>query len=329
MKNNMINIIIPVHNGGEYFNECLTSLIPIKEYIDNLILCINNSDTQKNDIEIAKIFLDSNSLNNKAILIIQKKEYSAVVHGKSFLKKIIDKNIDGNYMFLCHDDIILPDFKVFLENDFKKNEPGNAVNPTRSYYKTSFCDSNFELSFYPFRSLHTGISISEFVSRDIDRYYLTNLSGVIVDKYALREYYRLFKHLLYGYRAEYILLTNKRVNKILNTEFPVIGIREHPKQEGKQKHPKEQFHDDQFYFNYHYYITDDVLLRGKLSTTVIEYKCKTFHSLYSFIKTNIICLFYSGNLVAFVRNLNKAIILSLLYFCKRCKRKTILAMKGK
>lgn len=268
-----INIILPVYRGGDYFRECLASIVPHIDIVKCLYISINKSISQKEDIESAQEFIDKyTDLTVK--IYIRNRELTAKNHGYALLNDIMPVISAEYVMFLCHDDILLPSFSSEILPLLKNfcSDSSIVINPAREFYFESFTKENLRYTFYGLKLFPEGLDICQFISNDIDRHYITNISGIVFSRQCLTEYSKISKMLRYGYRAEYLLLASKTNTRIISTHVPVIGIREHSQQQGAINKPIARFIDDSIYFLYVYITRKDELLKNKLEKKILIIK---------------------------------------------------------
>lgn len=258
-----LTILIPVYKGCAWFKECLESLVLHKKYIGSVVVSFNKSEMQREDIKIFETFQKDNS-DIQCVQIVQPISCSAAWHGRLIWWNLRHYMGESHWMILAHDDVLLPSFSESL----KKLEHGIngsvAVNPSRSYYNDAIKPENFTFSYFGLKAYENGISVNDFISLDFSCHYITNMSGVILPRESLQYAGRLTSLLKHGYRAEYLYLTARGVEKILGTDVPVIGIRVHSGQEGSCNYKFARCWDEKVYLLHLLFRTNDKLLKRKI-----------------------------------------------------------------
>ncbi|MEG6503842.1 MULTISPECIES: hypothetical protein [unclassified Desulfovibrio] len=261
-----LTLILAVHNGGKSFQECLESIIPHLHCIDSLFVSINKGSAQEDDVVTWKNFLQQQP-DVQHTCLIQKKFLSAKQHAAIIYPKLLEtyKGMeDIYYLILCHDDMLMPNFSETVKDILPKLNAQTTVNPARAFYKDTFSKENHTFTFYGLLAHQDGISRENFISADIDRNYITNISGIILHRTVYENAMKWCLRTVYGYRSEYLLLASKGVKKIMGTQEPLVGIRLHSAS-GSSLAPTWKIRIDEYiYLLYMYFTTNDPFLREKL-----------------------------------------------------------------
>lgn len=258
-----LTVIIPVYKGGTWFRECLDSLVPHKKYIGSVVVSINKSGIQDEDVKTFEYFKEKNK-DIECIKLVQPFYCSAAWHGRFYSLRLRHYRGEPFWMLLSHDDVLLPGFSDCLEKLEQRIDDSVAVNPARSYYNETFTPDNFVFSYFGTKAYKNGISVNDFISLDFSCHYITNMSGVILPRESLRRAWCITRLLKYGYRAEYLYLTVRGVEKILGTDTPAIGIRVHKNQEGARDFKFARCWDEKIYLLYLLFTIKDERIRKKI-----------------------------------------------------------------
>jgi hypothetical protein len=259
-----LNLIIPVYEGGAYFQECLDSIVPHLDIFDFIIISINKSKNQQNDIDICSAFIKINN-KTKFKLFIRNKIYSAKQHGMEIYKDLKkDFDLQNSFiMHLCHDDILLPNFSTNIVSALPKLQKRVTINPAKKRYFENFSDANEFFTYFGLAAYSDGISRDDFLNLDIDRGILMGLSGIITHIDDYYEAWKITKFLIYGWRAEYLMLASKNIIKIHGTIHPLVGIRLHSESQSSLVKRHHIFIDEEIYYIYIHCTTSCKIFRAK------------------------------------------------------------------
>jgi hypothetical protein len=261
-----ITVIIPVYNGGKWFQECLESFLPHLECFDTIIASINKSPLQETDVTTFKEFQKKLPEHINSFYLKQKFSLSATAHGFFILWQLRQRKLKDVQMIMAHDDILLKNFSLVYHKIQHKINKNTIINPARSFFNTSFSEENKIYDYYGIKNFSDGFAVDNFILQDFDRHYITNISGVICTREALAKASSITRYLWYGYRAEYIVLTAPGVNTLCSTPEPIIGIRVHATQQGGIEKPRARRWDEFVYLVHLYHRTTDPVLRQKIRT---------------------------------------------------------------
>lgn len=266
-----LTLLIPVYNGGGWFRECLDSLLPHLHCFGHIIVSINKSPKQEEDIATFEAF-KKQAVGVVCKSLIQKRMTSGTVHLRYITLQLRHEIGDDFWFFLCHDDILLPSFfevyahmQPFLRNDV-------AINPGRSFFRESFVTENFAYTSFGSKVFENGIDVDAFINQDLDRHYITNVSGVIYPKTSRTYIMALQSLLLFGYRSEYIMLTGRGIRTIYTPPEPMVGIRLHANQQGSQQHPIARRWDEYVYMVHAYCRARDPFLCKKILARFLVFR---------------------------------------------------------
>jgi hypothetical protein len=184
-------------------------------------------------------------------------------------------------MVLCHDDILLPNFSNYIARLLPELRENTTVNPARSFFKDVFDENHLLFTDYGLLAYPNGIGREDFISRDLDRFFITNVSGIIINVKDAKEARKAQRLLLYGMRAEHFLLCSKSIETIYGTTEPLIGIRVHNKSQGALVKKHQTIIDQSIYFAYIYLTVNDKLLKNKILELVLKLFLRKFLSLES------------------------------------------------
>lgn len=259
-----LTVLITVYRGGVMFAECLNSLLPHMDCFAHIVVSINKSTLQDEDIATFERFCQQVPDGVTCTCLKQKIELSAKWHVVLLSRQLRHQTFSDYWMSLAHDDILLDGFsRIYKEISFQLNEK-QVVNPARSFFRNTFAPEQKIYDYYGMRHFPHGLPVDDFVLQDFDRHYVTNISGLIFHTQSLRRFFSNVKYLYYGYRAEYILMSSLGITTIVSTPEPIIGIRVHPAQQGSIQKPRARQWDEFVYLVHLYRRTTDPLLRQKI-----------------------------------------------------------------
>lgn len=253
-----------VYKGGDWFKECLDSLLPHTRCFGNIVVSFNNSPLQEKDMETFARFREKLPPSITCTCMKQRFSLSASWHGRIVRRWWQGKKFDDIWMCLAHDDILLSNFSEVYEKYAPLIDDTTIFNPARSYYHMSFTPENKRFDYYGFKSFPDGMPVDDFIQQDLACSYNTNMSGLCYSPETAQSISHVLDWLWYGYRGEYFLLTSPKIQKILSTPEPVIGIRMSPDQQGAINHPVIREWDECIYRLHLLRRTTDPLLRKKI-----------------------------------------------------------------
>lgn len=259
-----LTVVIPVYKGGEWFRECLESFLPHLACFDTIAASINKSETQEQDIATFREFQKKLPPDITSFYLRQRFSLNARGHAFFINWQLRKKKLAGFRMCMCHDDILLPSFSRNYAQIQPFLAPTTIINPARSFYFNEFLPHKWCHDYYGFRDFPQGLTIDDVALQTLDGIYITNVSGFIFHSSILKQFRRITRCLLYGYRAEYIVLTAPGATTVCSTPEPVIGIRVHAGSQGKIDKPLARMWDEHVYLIHLYRRTGDPLLREKI-----------------------------------------------------------------
>jgi hypothetical protein len=279
---NKLNLLIPVYDGGAFFQECLDSIVLHLDIFDFIIISINNSENQQKDINICNAFIADNK-NGRFKIFVQSKKYSALRHGIKIYKDIkSDIDLQNSFIiFLCHDDILLENFSTSIMQLLPKLHINIAVNPARRIYHENFIDTNILYTFFGLLAYPDGISRVDYINLLCDRAFILNMSGILLHINNYFQSCKILKFFIYGGHAEQIYLAQKNILKIYGTTEPLVGIRYHKNQQTRLISWYEKFYDKNI---------SEIYLYSTLSCKILKEKLICNSPILFFVKKLPLCI---------------------------------------
>ena len=214
-------LVIPVFRGGDFFAECLESVSAHVQKFDGILISLNGTeDSVREDRATA---LEFATLDAKRIQIITTGEFlSGESHNKFILDSLRGRGIieDDLVMNLFHDDLLAVDFErpELLADRVIAGDWLELVSDRRhqAISEPSVLASNW-LANWGFHGAWT------------------NGSGMIAPFAVWSDVAEKLESWKTGVRYEYLALTHKRVLTIQKSEQPLVRIRIHPGQAGRNQ----------------------------------------------------------------------------------------------
>lgn len=264
---NTICLLVRVHRGGQYWQECLTSMKPLFDSTEPLfheiVFSFSKNEFQSEDVAAANLILGlTPQLTTKVGLkiICQEVGMSAVRHHLEVMKEGI---IKSDFVFhLCHDDLLQIDGVRDLVHSISSLSERSvaAVGPfSWSETKESIAGTTRQLSRF-----QDGVTREEFVERDLTIPFYFSLSGICAPSRQFRKhlkYYSLFER---GFRFDHLLVTGPGITRIFQLSKPTVWVRLHDAQDGSQRTAHEFLEETLTYFIIQFFTLSGVALRAKL-----------------------------------------------------------------
>jgi predicted RNA-binding protein YlqC (UPF0109 family) len=270
-----ITLLVPVYNGGSYWEECAKNIKKFGHLFDNIIISINKGDLYRVDREVAEgIGLDNLEVK------IQNKMLGAVSHFDNIIRCVKTDYV----VILAHDDLLL-DGIGYLRENLELAGPGRDVAFLGTF---TFFKGSEEIA--QVKEICDGCMTKvEFIEYDLAKHFNLNISGMCLPVKSLLDNLEYFNNFISGIRYDYLLLTNNRISKICQLDDPTVKIRVHDNQQGKIIASKGRAVDSILFFMYHIIETNDEILKRKLidqlaGTMLMAIKTRTFYGIFFYIK---------------------------------------------
>ena len=219
-----VSLAVQVYNGGDYWRQCLESIIANKDLFDQIFISISNSQSQKYDVSLVEKFLSP-----QIHLLVHEQRMTSVEHGKKFDLWLSTFNLKGHIFWLCHDDLLLRDGLLQLKQ-LKLSQHEAVFGPWLFFEENGMKQP---LTVKQFRQGNgEPISRQKFGFLIDQQCYAINISGIVLPAFIFNK--RLFPwHLCsYGSRSEYLHLCNPEIKFIHQLHVPAVKIRHHANSEG-------------------------------------------------------------------------------------------------
>ena len=215
---------VAVYNGGGFWRECWESIKENLDILDGVYISVNYSESQKQDIELIK------SCPSSKVKWRKENEYlSSVAHCVNIDNWLLNFDLDGHILILCHDDILeRKGLRKLKELELKQDE---AVWLGASFF--------YEKNMLGLQEKYQDIYSDEKISSE--EFFRTfhkrtlNVSRILIPFSAYRMQTCPWRLLGHGYGAEVTYLCNPCVNYIQQMREIGIKIRQHADSEGARK----------------------------------------------------------------------------------------------
>lgn len=223
-------LIVPVHNGGEKFRQCLESLSTHICLFSQVVISLNSGVKNHFDEKIMNEVLKPGT-PDKVLLLKHTEILAAPRHLHTIVTSSTLRNTDARQpvMLLFHDDMLLgPNLQSFLEKNLDLS--GSVVlGPWLKRFEKSgsneeFIDSMGGVTKSPGKFLYqTSISTP-----------FTNASGMIAPYASVQDFSKFFCNSRHGARMEFSLIASSHTENVLAADVPLVSLLDHPGQGGKQ-----------------------------------------------------------------------------------------------
>lgn len=286
-KDISISLVVPVYKGGEYWKECIESINKYGYGFDEVLVSINKSDLQNDDI---KYFKSLCKLDN-VTLIVQNKSLSPLKHFLSYIELI-----QNDYIFmLAHDDILL-EGSLKVKNYLKQH--GKELDISLFGSQSYFDDNNKYLGeVNELRGLKNAISSQCFVEYDLGKHFDISLSGITFPTKSIVNNSYYLEKFVRGIRVDYFFLTNCDIKFIHQLEKNTAKVRRHPNQESAIIGLEERTFDSIIYYVYHikYSLYNKILYEKLIRHLLINILKPLIHLRFYGL------IFYCGKLRFFIK----------------------------
>ena len=208
MEKHVMNVVLPVYNGGHLFISALQSLLQNCPSSVNIFISFNGSS--ENDYNRFIEFAETVSIKHKIYTYRTHSEISSIHHARiinKWLSGYLSKN--DLIMFLCHDDEILSFPSI---NDIERLKNSQSV-----FFPKWICvnenqqsRSVEELLFHGSTAVPQNVIFDSFATNNI----YTSLSGIIFPRYILSAYCRWSHIKKTGARVELMLASHRSVRHL-------------------------------------------------------------------------------------------------------------------
>lgn len=226
-----IILIVPVHNGGEKFRQCLESLSTHIGLFGQVVISLNSGVKNHFDEKIMNEVIKPGK-RDRVLLLKHTEILAAPRHLHTIVTSSALRNTDARQpvMLLFHDDMLLgPNLQSFLEKKNLDLSRSVVLGPWLKRFEKSgsndeFIDSMGGVVKSPGKFLHqTSISAP-----------FTNASGMIAPYASVQDFSKSFYNSRHGARMEYSLIASSHTENVLAADVPLVSLLDHPGQLGKQ-----------------------------------------------------------------------------------------------
>lgn len=235
-KTPTLTLCIAVYKGGTYWKECWDNVKILTQYFDAILISFNKSELQMTDVSV--ILADK---PENVTYLIQPEFLEPVAHHSTYLKYL---NTDYVF-FLCHDDWLLEPGLKEIRPLLNISGSQIAIFGSHEWSESEITNPGItrELLAFPL-----GITVDDFILKDIDKYFTFSISGVVCPVEGLKEKTSMRKLFSKGFRYDNFVVTYPGIKRIFQTEHPSVRIRLHSGQESRQSYPKERNLDNMTYY---------------------------------------------------------------------------------
>jgi len=239
-----------VYEGGELWGECWQSVRGIQNDFDEVIIGINQSAAQYEDLKTCK-----QDLNKNAKIYLQPHNISYVEH----LTWLISKVKSDYIFFLCHDDLIIregiKDVRTLINKSLY-----NHIGIFGSQIWVYPNNEELKLELDPYLGV---MPRDKFIIADAAKHFSFNLSGIVGHTDSIKKNLvqsEIFSK--YGFRFDNWILTQPNIKSIYQINNPIVKIRVHNGQLGQSTVLKERAFDNiSYYFIIALYAKSSILCR--------------------------------------------------------------------
>jgi hypothetical protein len=235
-------LLMPVHNGGVFFENALVSAAPLLDWFDRVVISLNSADNSPDRRTLLRVL---GSASDKIEVYETPQVLTAVRH----LKHLFDTHLAGslspssNVMLFFHDDVLDSNaFVKFVEH--LESNPGTAVFGGWRTSRNGIEEDKFTFQIHPGETPDSWFERSVTSGQGHDGY--TNASGIIVPAEAITAYLK-WVPFTRGARMEHMLVSHKSVRQLLTSQDPYIVVSRHERQEGANVPPLQSLTDEILY----------------------------------------------------------------------------------
>lgn len=235
-----VNLILPVHRGGNLFSEALNSVVPFASLFGEILISVNSGE--ENAVDLATIEKSAADRPNMRV-IVHEKEMPAPQH----LWKIVQSERFSSYLdtesvlLFFHDDL-------FLGGNFQKLIDAETIDSGTVIIGEWQLTRDRKTFIKADAGIGEGMSPSKWLEvMGFRGFRFTNGSGMVLSVKVLRDYARWARFSKRGARFEYFLCTHRSVDFLIPSIPAIVEIFQHSGQEGANVQPTEAAWDEVLY----------------------------------------------------------------------------------
>lgn len=246
-----LNLVIQVYRGGVYWQEAWQSVLACLDDFQSVCISFNFSELQEQDIALVQ---DCDS--PKVCWIRQTKFLTACEHSVKVYHWLSGLNLQGHFVFFCHDDILSAEGIRELRS--LPDSEGDAVFGSFWFFDSDGKHRAIGVRQFALES-QTPLSVTSFARYLFDHRCMISLSGIVLSRSAYFAITPVLFSLKHGCGSEIILLVNPHVRRIYQTRHPMVKIRLHGESEGHiaEKFPFRKAYDFLFFCLRCFVLIDD------------------------------------------------------------------------
>lgn len=231
---------------------------PLASKFDSIVIGFNKSELQSDDVR----WIEAGCPQNVQTVI-----QAATLTPPNHLAALVERVETDYVMFLCHDDYLLEDGVAELR-ELINERAGQKIAVFGSHRwgesESSYCGITRELLAYP-----DGADVAQFLMADMDHAFTFSLSGLVSHVGSLRENLQKIRIFHHGFRADNMVITVPGIERVFQTNCPLVEIRLHPHQEGRQPQVRARIIDNMtYYFIHALHGRDDLLVKRAVRQTM-------------------------------------------------------------
>lgn len=235
--------IMMVYRGDNYWHSALDSVIQCRSVLDSLTVSFDGPTR----FDLAALFNESYSESLQAEVLVTPEELSSVEHACWIAQQpTIRQWASADYVvLLSEDDLLRPaNFRAAVAQATKTPECALFGSWTTS--SGEFPESNFS----PEITSINPSQIGNWLSQMARSHRPTSITATLTPVAAYRNYVSILqgqsskRTLFDGVRAEYLLVTQAPIKRIVSSVAPLAVIQQHEDQESKSLPPKVWAHDE-------------------------------------------------------------------------------------
>lgn len=269
-------LLVSVYNGDELWKETCQNVYECSKHFDSIFISINKSNIQEGDFRIANDQL-KNLTNCK--IKLRNEFFGPREHFQEICRDLLKEDFTHVFI-LCHDDLL-------IEENLKKIRSLKIedVNISPIVWINEF--GKFEVTEFNLKGLNA-ISVEEFICREADSPIGMSISGLVLSKQQLIEGGEYFKYFRQGYRFDNFIFTYNHLKKINVIGFPLVKVKIHPQQQGKNVIGLNLALDNLFFWYFHALNASSIHVFRRCIKKVGSF-CKNYpNTIFDLIKLNII-----------------------------------------
>lgn len=237
-------LLIPVYRGGSFFVECLESLRGALDCFQEVVISFNGPEKEQ---DYAAFLRNRPGPEEKFRCLFAPTTLGGCQHMAFVCQKLRETLDPGVLVFLmAHDDLLRADaVRRFL---------GAAELNQRSFYLGDWITFESETPLVERTETAlpegaTSIGVDEWLRhnwRQERRHVYTNMTGIVVPLLSLRRVTDWYARTgsATGSRFEYCLATAREHTRILKAPEPLVKVRHHPAQDGRNVQPLSSMADE-------------------------------------------------------------------------------------